>query len=114
MPRVSSERRDNIPIGFITGDGVASDAMMVAPNATLYHFGILTSTMSMAWTRLVCGRLKSDYRYSGGIVYNNFSWPEPIEEQKSAAFLFERYAELTADARRLTSVPSAVILKCCL
>ena len=96
VPRHSSEARDYIPIGFITVDGVASDATMVVPNATLYHFGVLTSAMSMAWMRHVCGRLKSDYRYSGGIVYNNFPWPEPAEEQKSAV---ESAARAVLDVR---------------
>jgi len=76
IPRVSSERRRFIPIGFMHPDTLTSDTSLVIPNATLYHFGILTSTMHMAWVRYTCGRLKSDYRYSAGIVYNNFPWPE--------------------------------------
>ena len=84
VPCNSSETRAYIPIGFLTGNEVASNTMMVVPHAAVYHFGVLTSSMSMAWTRCVCGRLKSDYRYSGGIVYNNFPWPEPAGEQKGA------------------------------
>jgi hypothetical protein len=75
VPGVSSERRDYIPIGFMPAETIASNACLIVPHATLYHFGILTSAMHMAWVRAVCGRLKSDYRYSAGIVYNNFPWP---------------------------------------
>ncbi|SEP67273.1 class I SAM-dependent DNA methyltransferase [Nitrosomonas ureae] len=76
IPKVSSERRNFIPLGFMQPDTFCSDLVFMLPNATLYHFGILTSTMHNAWMRTVCGRLKSDYRYSVGIVYNNFPWPE--------------------------------------
>jgi hypothetical protein len=76
IPRHSSEIRAFIPIGFISSDNLSGDANLIIPNATLYHFGILSSTMHNAWMRAVCGRLKSDYRYSAGIVYNNFPWPE--------------------------------------
>ncbi|MEW5965757.1 MAG: DNA methyltransferase [Pseudomonadota bacterium] len=76
IPKVSSERRSYIPIGFMHPDALSSDLVFIVPDATLYHFGVLTSTMHMAWVRSVCGRLKSDYRYSAGIVYNNFPWPE--------------------------------------
>ncbi len=75
IPKVSSERRSFIPIGFEQPDTFCSDLVFMLPNAALYHFAILTSTMHMAWVRAVCGRLKSDYRYSAGIVYNNFPWP---------------------------------------
>ena len=75
IPRVSSETRKYIPIGFLKASVIASDSALVVPNATLYHFGILTSSVHMAWMRSVCGRLKSDYRYSATIVYNNFPWP---------------------------------------
>ncbi len=76
IPRVSSENRKYIPIGFISSDIIGSDASLLVPNATLYHFGILTSSIHMAWVRAVCGRLKSDYRYSNAVVYNNFPWPD--------------------------------------
>ena len=75
VPGVSSERRPYIPIGYLTPGNVASNLLNVIPNATLYHFGVLTSAMHMAWVRQVCGRLKSDYRYSNKLVYNNFPWP---------------------------------------
>ena len=75
IPRVSSERRNYVPIGFLSSEIIASDATQIVPNATLYEFGILTSSVHMAWMRAVCGRLKSDYRYSKDIVYNNFPWP---------------------------------------
>ena len=76
VPRVSSERRLFVPIGFFDSHTISTDLNNMIPNATLYHFGILTSTMHNAWMRTVCGRLKSDYRYSVGIVYNHFPWPE--------------------------------------
>ena len=76
MPKVSSERRGFIPIGFMNPETLVSDLCFILPDATLYHFGILTSSMHMAWMRQVCGRLKSDYRYSAGLVYNNFPWPQ--------------------------------------
>jgi len=76
IPKTSSERRDFIPFGFMTPGTLVGDACFLIPDATLYHFGVLTSTMHMAWMRQVCGRLKSDYRYSAGLVYNNFPWPQ--------------------------------------
>ena len=85
-------------MAFYNQDTLCSNLLKLIPNATLYHFGVLTSTMHMAWMRTVAGRLKSDYRYSGKIVYNNFPWPEATEEQQ------EKIAELTQgvlDARAL-------------
>jgi hypothetical protein len=85
IPRHSSESRVYVPCGFISPDIICGDSNMLMPNASLYYFGILTSLMHNAWLRTVCGRLKSDYRYSAGIVYNNFPWPEkPTEKQKQA------------------------------
>ncbi len=75
VPRHSSENRRYIPIGFLTPNILTSDAVQIIPDATLYHFGILESNVHMAWMRAVAGRLKSDYRYSKDIVYNNFPWP---------------------------------------
>jgi type I restriction-modification system DNA methylase subunit len=75
IPRVSSENRIYIPIGFFTKNDIANDSCLMIPNASLYHFGILTSIMHMTWVKYVCGRLKSDYRYSNELVYNNFPWP---------------------------------------
>ncbi|MDD3585997.1 MAG: hypothetical protein PHQ75_02335 [Thermoguttaceae bacterium] len=97
IPRVSSERRLYIPIGFMKPDILSSDAVFIIPNATLFHFGVLTSTMHMAWTRYVCGRLKSDYRYSKDIVYNNFPWPSPTGAQKTA---IEEAAQVVLDIRK--------------
>ena len=98
IPRVSSERRRYIPMGFITPDILTSDSAHIIPCATIYHFGILTSNVHMAWTRTVCGRLKSDYRYSKDIVYNNFPWPDPTPEQKAK---IEQTAQAILDARAL-------------
>ena len=82
IPSVSSERRKFVPIGFMPKDVIASNLCLIIPNATLYHFGVLTSTMHNTWMRQVCGRLESRYRYSNSIVYNNFPWAEnPTEKQ---------------------------------
>ena len=75
LPKVSSERREFIPLGFVQPDTFCSDLVFMLPNGSLLHFGILSSTMHNAWVRAVCGRLKSDFRYSAAIVYNNFPWP---------------------------------------
>ena len=75
IPKVSSERRHYIPIGYIEPEILSSDLVFIIPNATLYHFGVLTSSVHMAWMRAVCGRLEMRYRYSNTIVYNNFPWP---------------------------------------
>ena len=98
IPEVSSERRKYIPIGFMTPDIIASNKLLIIPDATLYHFGVLTSNIHMAWMRAVCGRMKSDYQYSGSIVYNNFSWPEPTDTQKAA---IESAAQGILDTRDL-------------
>lgn len=96
VPRHSSENRKYIPIGFMSPDVICGDANNMIPNATIYHFGILTSNVHMAWTRTVCGRIKSDYRYSNDIVYNNFPWCNPTDKQKS---LIEQTAQAILDAR---------------
>ena len=83
IPEVSSEKRNYIPIGFMSADVICSNKLQIIPNATLYEFGILTSNIHNAWLRTVCGRLKSDYDYSGKIVYNNFPWCNPTEKQKA-------------------------------
>ncbi|MCR5455007.1 MAG: N-6 DNA methylase [Bacteroidales bacterium] len=82
VPCHSSEKRMYIPIGYMNENDIASNAVLIIPNATLYHFGILTSIVHNAWMRVVAGRLKSDYRYSKDIVYNNFPWPNKIENEK--------------------------------
>ena len=96
IPRVSSERRRYVPIGFMDKSIIASDAVQIVPNATLYHFGILTSNVHMSWMRAVCGRLETRYRYSKEIVYNNFPWPDPTEEQKQK---IEQTANAILDVR---------------
>ena len=97
IPETSSENRKYIPIGFMTPDTLCSNAVRIMPNANLYHFGVLTSNVHMAWVRAVCGRLKSDYRYSKDIVYNNFVWCNPTEEQKKA---IEQTAQKILDIRQ--------------
>ena len=81
MPRVSGEKRRYIPFGYVEKGAIPGDSIMLAMNADYYHFGILCSNVHMAWTRVVCGRLKGDYRYSSDIVYNNFPWPNSSLEQ---------------------------------
>ncbi len=82
IPEVTSERRNYIPIGFLTPDTFCSNLIKILPDATLYHFGVMTSKMHMTWVSYVCGRLESRYRYSKDIVYNNFPWPEsPTDKQ---------------------------------
>ena len=98
IPQVSSERRKYIPMGFLTPDTLCSDKLRLIPDSTLFHFGILTSVMHMAWTRVVCGRLKSDYQYSAKIVYNNFPWPEATEAQQEK---IAALAQGVLDARAL-------------
>lgn len=83
IPSVSSENRRYVPIGFMSADVIGSNLVLMIPSASMYHFGVLTSTMHNAWMRQVCGRLKSDYRYSNNLVYNNFPWPlEPTDKQR--------------------------------
>ena len=96
VPRVSSENRRYVPIGFMRHEIIVNDAVQIIPNATLYHFGILTSSVHNAWMRAVCGRLESRYRYSKDIVYNNFPWCNPTETQKTK---IEQTAQAILDAR---------------
>ncbi|MBQ9564418.1 MAG: hypothetical protein IJU98_02415, partial [Synergistaceae bacterium] len=96
VPCHSSEARRYIPIGFVPPDIVVNNAVQIIPDTTLYHFGVLTSCVHMAWTRTVCGRIKSDYRYSKDIVYNNFPWPTPTDEQRAK---IEQTAQEILDAR---------------
>ena len=98
IPEVSSEKRKYVPMGFMTPDIFCSNLVKIVPNATLYHFGVLTSNVHMAWMRAVCGRLKSDYRYSKDIVYNNFPWPAPTDAQRAK---IEQTAQAILDARAL-------------
>ena len=98
VPATSSEKRSYIPIGFLNKNVIASNAASFVPEATLYHFGILTSNVHMAWMRIVAGRLKSDYRYSVNIVYNNFPWCMLTEAQIAA---IEKTAQAILDARAL-------------
>ena len=98
IPRHTSENRRYIPFGFMTCEEICGDANNMIPNATIYHFAILISNVHMAWTRAVCGRIKSDYRYSNDIVYNNFPWPTPTDEQKAR---IEQTAQGILDVRNL-------------
>ena len=98
VPSVSSEKRRYVPMGFMSPDVLASNLVLLIPDATLYHFGILESNVHMAWMRAVCGRLKSDYRYSKDVVYNNFPWPSPTDNQITK---IEQTAQQILDARAL-------------
>ena len=97
VPRVSSERRPYIPMGFMTPDVIAADSALIIPRAKLFHFAVLESSVHMAWMRTVCGRLKSDYRYSGTVVYNNFPWLTPTMRQ---------YFDLLSAAERILEIRS--------
>lgn len=96
LPKVSSENRKYIPIDYLSKEIIPGDKLFCLQNASLYHFGILTSNVHMAWMRAVCGRLKSDYSYSNTIVYNNFPWPDSTDEQKKR---IEQMAQAILDAR---------------
>ena len=98
VPRVSSQNRKYIPIGFIKAGTIVTDRVQIIPDATLYDFGVVISNIHMAWMRATCMRLKSDYSYSKDIVYNNFPWPTPTEEQKTK---IEQTAQEILDARAL-------------
>lgn len=97
IPRHSSENRSYIPFGFFDKRSIVADSCACVPNATLYHFGVLTSSMHMAWVRTVCGRLKSDFRYSNRIVYNNYPWPENVTDTQRERV--EQCAQEVLDAR---------------
>lgn len=103
IPKVSSERRRFIPIGFMQADTMVSDLCFIIPDAKLFHFGVLSSTMHMAWVKQVCGRMKSDFRYSGKLVYNNFPWPEAPAEKKIAAVENKAKVVLSVRERHSTS-----------
>ena len=122
IPSTTSENRRYIPMGFMGKNVISTNANLIIPNITLYHFGILTSNVHMAWVRTVCGRLKRDYRYSKDIVYNNFPWCNPTEKQKATieqtvqaildarakypdCSLADLYDELTMPSRPLQSPP---------
>ena len=96
VPSVSSERRKYVPMGFLDAGTIASNLVLIVPEATLYHFGVLTSNVHMAWMRAVCGRLEMRYRYSASVVYNNFPWPVPAPELRAK---IEATARAILDAR---------------
>jgi hypothetical protein len=97
VPLVSSENRRYVPLGFYPKTIIVNNLVSVVPNATLYHFGVLTSQMHMAWMRQVCGRLESRYRYSNNLVYNNFPFPaEPSAKLKERV---EKAAQAILDTR---------------
>ena len=98
VPEVSSERRRYVPMGFLNSDFIPTNKLQIITDATLYLFGVLESNVHMAWMRAVCGRLKSDYDYSKQVVYNNFPWPTPTDEQKAK---IEQTAQAILDARVL-------------
>jgi hypothetical protein len=99
VPKVSSENRRFVPMGFLDGSTIPTDLVFIAPEATVYHFGVLESVVHMAWMRVVCGRLKSDYRYSKDIVYNNFPWP--VNPDVSVISKISATAQAILDARAL-------------
>ncbi|MCX6983946.1 MAG: class I SAM-dependent DNA methyltransferase, partial [Lentisphaerae bacterium] len=98
IPRHTSENRKYVPFGFFFPDCIVHDSCACIPNATLYHFGVLSSEMHMIWMRYVCGRIKGDFRYSNDIVYNNFPWPEKPSEKNLKAV--GEAAQKIIDARK--------------
>ncbi len=106
IPKVSSEKRKYIPIGFVTPDILCSDLVFLVPDATLFHFGILASSVHMAWTRAVCGRLEMRYRYSKDIVYNNFPWPSLVDRTKPAS---TNYSLSTSNYSLITKTAQAIL-----
>lgn len=98
VPKVSSERRRYIPMGYLDSNTIAGDKLFVIPTAQKYHFGILISNVHMSWMRAIGGRLKSDYSYSINVIYNNFPWPEPTAQQRQK---IEQTAQAILDARAL-------------
>jgi len=98
VPKVSSERRRYIPMGYLDSNTIAGDKLFVIPIAQKYHFGILISNVHMSWVRAIGGRLKSDYSYSINVIYNNFPWPEPTAQQRQK---IEQTAQAILDARAL-------------
>ena len=98
VPEVSSQNRRYIPIDFLTPETIASNKLYLVPRANIYMFGVIMSNVHMSWMRVVCGRLEMRYRYGGDLVYNNFPWPNPTEEQKAK---IEQTAQAILDARAL-------------
>lgn len=98
IPRHSSENRNYIPVSFFTSANIVSDSCLAIGKASLYHFGILTSAMHMTWVKYVCGRIKSDFRYSNEVVYNNYPWPSSSVERKKASI--EKAAQKIIDIRQ--------------
>ncbi len=96
IPSVSSERRRYIPIGFLDPTVIGNNKLLLIPGAQVYHFGVLTSAMHMAWTNVVTGRLESRYQYSNKLVYNNYPWPDPTDKQRVAV---EEAAQAVLDVR---------------
>ncbi len=103
IPRHSSEQRKYIPFGYFTPDTIVHDSCTALPDATPYHFGVLSSAMHMAWVRQVCGRLESRYRYSAKLVYNNFPWPEKVTEKKQTAVVEKAKAVLAIREKYISS-----------
>jgi hypothetical protein len=107
IPEVSSERRAYVPTAYLDKEVICSNTIQFVPNAGLFHFGVLTSNVHMAWMRQVCGRLESRYRYSNSLVYNNFPWPEsPTDKQKAAV---EAKAQAVLDARAVHMAPNITL-----
>ena len=98
IPITSSQQRKYIPMGYLTDETIAGNTLFIIENTTLYHFGVLTSNVHMAWIKTVGARMKSDYRYSKDVVYNNFPWPTPTDEQRAR---IEQTAQAILDAREL-------------
>ena len=98
IPKLTTESRKYIPMGFFGKDVISTDLNYITENATLYHLGVLESNVHMSWMKTVCGRMGNAYRYSAGVVYNTFPWPKPTEDQ---AHKVKKTAQAILDAREL-------------
>ena len=104
IPQHTSQLRRYVPFGYFSPNHIVHNSCSAIPDATLYHFGVLSSEMHMAWVRTVCGRIKSDYRYSTNLVYNNYPWPEKATDKQRAAVEAAAQAVLDARAQYPTSM----------
>ena len=107
IPLHSSENRKYIPMGYFGKNSIAANSCSIIPNASLFHFGLLTSEMHMSWVKYICGRIKSDFRYSNTIVYNNYPFPVNVGDKQKE--LVEKYAQQVLDIRAMYGLPLAVI-----
>ena len=113
IPCHSSEARQYIPFAFVSPQIIVNDAVQIISGAGLYHFGSMMSNVHMAWTRAACGRIKSDYRYSKDVVYNNLPWPAPPMLRKSKSNRLPRPSWMPAPSTRIVPLPTSTMRSPC-